>query len=107
MPLESLLSEWEHMVLLAVLRLGEGAYAVSIRDEISSVTKLQPLRGSIYVTLDRLEKKRYLTSWMSDPLPERGGKARRYFRLTPAARQALRASRAAFVKMWDGVEDLR
>ncbi len=99
-----LLSELEHLVLLAVLRLGENAYAVSIRDEISSVTRLKPLRGSIYVTLDRLEKKGYLDSRMGDPLPERGGKARRYFRVTAPARQALRASRNVFQKMWEGVE---
>ncbi|MGH9792565.1 MAG: PadR family transcriptional regulator [Candidatus Acidiferrales bacterium] len=101
---EPLLSELEHLVLLAVLRLGENAYAVPVRHEISSVTGLQPLRGSIYVTLDRLEKKDYLVSEMGDPTPERGGKARRYFRVTPAARRALRASRAAFHKMWEGVE---
>ena len=101
---EPLLSELEHLVLLAVLRLGDGAYAVSIRDEISSVTGLKPLRGSIYVTLDRLEKKEYLASSMGDPTPERGGKARRYFRVTPAARRALRASRTVFQKMWEGVE---
>ena len=104
---EPLLSELEHLVLLAVLRLGENAYAVTIRDEISNVTKLKPLRGSIYVTLDRLEKKDYLTSRMGDPTPERGGKARRYFRITAAARQALRSSRAVFQKMWEGVETLR
>ena len=101
---EPLLSELEHLVLLAVLRLGETAYAVTIRDEISSVTGLQPLRGSIYVTLDRLEKKDYLASRMGDPTPERGGKARRYFKLRPAALRALRGSRAAFQKMWEGVE---
>lgn len=99
-----LLSELEHLVLLAVLRLGENAYAVTIRDEIFNVTGLQPLRGSIYVTLDRLEKKDYLGSHMGDPTPERGGKARRYFRVTPVARRALRASRAVFQKMWEGIE---
>ena len=104
---DPLLSELEHLVLLAVLRLGENAYAVTIRDEISTVTRLKPLRGSIYVTLDRLEKKDYLTSRMGDPTPERGGKACRYFRVTPAARHALRASRAAFQKMWEGIEITR
>jgi len=98
-----LLSELEHLVLLAVLRLGDRAYAVSIRDEISSVTGLRPLRGSIYVTLDRLAKKHYLTSQMGDPMPERGGKARRFFRATPAAQRALRVSRAVFQKMWEGL----
>ncbi len=73
----------EQLVLLAVLRLKEQAYAVAIQREIEQQSGIQVSRGSIYVTLDRLEKKGYLKSWFADPTPERGGKAKRFFRLEP------------------------
>lgn len=94
------------MVLLAVVRLGEGAYAVSIREELRQRAGLTLSRGTIYITLDRLERKGYLRSWFSDPTPERGGKAKRYFKPTPAALRTLRASRQALLKMWEGVQPL-
>ena len=73
-----LLGEVEQLVLLAILRLGEGTYAVPIRDELRRVG-VELSRGSVYVTLDRLERKRYVRSWFDDPTPEPGGKARRCF----------------------------
>jgi DNA-binding PadR family transcriptional regulator len=94
------------MVLLAVLRLGDAAYAVSIREEIRQRAGLRLSRGTIYVTLDRLERKGYLRSWFSDPTPERGGKAKRHFKPMPTALRSLRASRQALLKMWDGVQPL-
>jgi DNA-binding PadR family transcriptional regulator len=103
---QRLLGEVEQMLLLAVLRLGEAAYAVSIREEICLRAGLTLSRGTIYITLDRLETKGYLRSRFADPTPERGGKAKRYFKPTPAALRALRASRQALLKMWDGVQPL-
>jgi DNA-binding PadR family transcriptional regulator len=106
MASQRLLGEVEQMVLLAVARLGEAAYAVSIREEIRRRTRLTLSRGTIYITLDRLEKKGYLRSRFADPTPERGGKAKRYFKLRPTALRALRSSRQALLKMWDGVQPL-
>lgn len=101
-----LLGEVEQMVLLAVVRLAEGAYAVAIREEIRRRTGRDLSRGTIYITLERLERKGYLQSRFADPTPERGGKAKRYFKPRPAALRALRASRQALLKMWEGVRPL-
>ena len=78
------LGEFEHIVLLAILRLGEDAYAIPIREEIEERTGRSVARGALYTALERLETKRCLRSRMSDPLPERGGRSRRYFTVTPA-----------------------
>jgi DNA-binding PadR family transcriptional regulator len=86
---KGLLGELEQLVMLAILRLETDAYAVSIRDEIESATGVSLRRSSVYVTLDRLERKGYLTSTFSDPTPERGGKAKRCFALTAGGRRAL------------------
>jgi len=100
----SSLGEFEQVVLLAVLRLGDAAYAVSVRDEILDRTGRDVSRGSIYITLDRLETKGYLRSWLADPTPERGGRAKRYYALRPRAVEALRDSRRALVALWKGLE---
>jgi DNA-binding PadR family transcriptional regulator len=98
------LGEFEHIVLLAILRLGDNAYAVPIGGEIQKHTGREISRGSIYITLDRLEKKGYLRSWLGDPTPERGGRAKRYYALRPRAAIALRDSRRALVSLWKGLE---
>ena len=74
------LGEFEQVVLLAVLRLGDDAYAIPIREEIEARTGRSVARGALYTALERLESKRYLRSRMGEPLPERGGRSRRYFR---------------------------
>ena len=86
---KGLLGELEQLVLLGIVRLGTDAYAVSVRDEIHAQTGIDLRRSSVYVTLDRLERKGYVTSWFGDPTPERGGKAKRCFDITPAGRRAL------------------
>src|SRR5207245_3572384 len=96
----SSLGEFEHVVLLAVLRLGDEAYAVSILDEIERCTGRSISRGSVYITLDRLETKGYLRSRLADPTPERGGRAKRYYALRARAIAALRDSRRALVAPW-------
>ncbi len=98
------LGEFEQIVLLAILRLGEEAYAVAIRDEILACTGRDVSRGSIYVTLDRLETKGYLRSWFGEPTAERGGRSKRYYALRPRALEALRAGRRALVSLWSGIE---
>ena len=98
------LGEFEQIVLLAILRLKADAYAIPIREEIESRTGRSVARGALYTALDRLQVKHCLKSRMSDPLPERGGRARRYYTVTPAGVSALRASRAALLALWKGVE---
>ncbi|HEV8200044.1 MAG TPA: helix-turn-helix transcriptional regulator [Candidatus Polarisedimenticolia bacterium] len=92
------------MVLLAVLRLGDAAYAVPIRREIAVRTHRSPARGAIYITLDRLEEKGYLESWLGDAAAERGGRPRRYYKVKPAGVRALEQSWTALRRMWEGME---
>jgi DNA-binding PadR family transcriptional regulator len=98
-----MLGELEQMVLLAVARLGDEAYAVAVRDEIDARAGVGLSRGAIYVTLDRLEQKGYLGSRFSDPTPERGGKSKRCFRLKPAGVRALQDSQRALDSLWAGI----
>ena len=97
------LGEFEHFVLLSILRLGEDVYGVPIAEEIMERTGRTVSRTAVYVTIRRLEKKGLITSWMGGPTPERGGKARRYIELAPAGLEALRESRIAIDEMWRGV----
>jgi|SRR5690554_1077957 len=99
----SILGELEQMVLLAVLRLDD-AYPVSVRNEIAARTGVELSRGTIYVTLHRLEQRGLVASELGDPTPERGGKAKRCFAVTAEGRQQLRASRAALRKLSAGLE---
>jgi len=87
-----IIGEIEQLVLLAILRLGQGAYAVPIRTELVA-HGVDLSRGSVYVTLDRLERKGYVRSWFDAPTPEPGGKARRCFRIERAGVAALRTNR--------------
>jgi DNA-binding PadR family transcriptional regulator len=98
----SRLGEVEQLVLLAVLRLEADAYAVPIRDLIERQTGIVLARGSIYITLDRLEEKGLVTSQMSEPTPEPGGKSRRVFRIRPDGIAALRAARRAVDRLAAG-----
>ncbi|MDQ3440766.1 MAG: PadR family transcriptional regulator [Planctomycetota bacterium] len=96
---KGLLGELEQLVLLAATHLDDEAYAVSIRDEIERRTGIEVSRGSVYVTLDRLDRKGYVNSWFGPPTPERGGKAKRHFRITAAGRRALAAADLALTRM--------
>jgi DNA-binding PadR family transcriptional regulator len=98
------IGEFEHIVLLAVLRLEEEAYGAAIRRDIETRTGRSLTVGALYRTLDRLEDKGYVSSRIGDPTPERGGRAKRYFRLRPIAVRSLRESRDALAAMWDGLE---
>jgi PadR family transcriptional regulator, regulatory protein PadR len=98
------LGEFEQMVLLAILRVGADAYAIPVREEIETRTGRRVARGALYTALERLEAKRCVRSHLSDPLPERGGRARRCFSVTPAGLSALRASRRALLQLWQGLD---
>jgi len=99
------MGEFEQIVLLAVLRLADGAYGVPIRKEIGDRTRRDVTIGALYSTLDRLETKGYLISSLSDPTPERGGRSRRYFRVTAKGVRALESSRTAMNAMWEGLSE--
>lgn len=98
------LGEFEHFVLLAILRLGRDAYGPLILDEIAARTEREPSAGSLYVTLDRLEQKGLIASRLADATHERGGRPRRYVRVTAAGLTELRAQRRALISMWRGLE---
>jgi DNA-binding PadR family transcriptional regulator len=100
------LGELEQIVLLAVLRLGDEAYAVPILDQIEKQTGRQIARGALYTALDRLEAKGCLRSRLGEPIAERGGRARRYFSVTPAAVRALKQSKLALMRLWNGLEQI-
>ncbi|HTM27228.1 MAG TPA: helix-turn-helix transcriptional regulator [Vicinamibacterales bacterium] len=104
MPDPIYLGELEQIVLLAVLRLGDGAYATPILEEIQTQAGRRVARGALYTALDRLESKGCLRSRVGEPLPERGGRARRYFTVTPAALRALKEGRLALLRLWRGIE---
>ena len=98
------LGEFEQMVLLAILHLGEDVYGVPIVEEIARRTGREVAPAAVYVTLRRLEEKGMLASWMGESTRERGGKARRYVRVTGAGLESLRASRKALDSMWRGLD---
>jgi DNA-binding PadR family transcriptional regulator len=97
------LGEFEQIVLLAVVRLGEEAYGVPIRREIEKRGGRTVTIGALYSTLDRLEAKGCLTSWFADPTGERGGRSRRYYRVLPQGLEALGRAKDMLDRMWKGV----
>jgi DNA-binding PadR family transcriptional regulator len=101
---DTYLGEFEQVVLLAILRLGEDAYAIPVREEIEARAGRSVARGALYTALERLETKGCLSSRMSEPLPERGGRSRRYYTVTATGLAALRASREALLALWQGME---
>jgi DNA-binding PadR family transcriptional regulator len=98
------LGEFEQMVMLAIVHLGDDAYGVPIVDEIERRTGRSVARAAVYVTLRRLEEKGFISSWMSDPTPERGGKSRRCVKVERLGTQALREARKAADQMWRGLD---
>jgi PadR family transcriptional regulator PadR len=82
MPVRDYLGEFEHIIVLALLRLEDRAYGVTVRQEIEFRTKREVSIGAVYATLDRLEAKGYVKSHRGDPTPERGGRSKRFFRVT-------------------------
>lgn len=95
------------MVLLAVVRLGDDAYGVPISKELLFIAQREVGVGSIYAALERLESKGFVTSSLGEPTPERGGRAKRYFHVTPNGVRALRMTRAALTNLWNGIPQLK
>ncbi len=101
----SSLGQFEQLVLTAILTLGGNAYGVTIhaKAEALAAPKKAAL-GAVYATLDRMEDKRLVASWLSDPTPERGGRAKRHYRLEPAGERALRDSALTAKRICDAVQ---
>jgi len=101
------LGEFEHIVLLAVLRLDDQAYGVTVRREIEERTKREVSIGAIYATLDRLEAKSYVQSRAGDPTPERGGRSKRFFRVTAQGVSAVNRTHRALQRLTEGLDLVR
>lgn len=102
MPPHEGLRELEHLVLLAMARLDQPVHGVPIVRELERTVRRSISRASIYVVLRRLEARGLITSAMGESTPERGGRAKRLYTLTPAAVRALRAAQRDFVRLWQG-----
>ena len=101
---QAVIGHFEQMVLTAVLVLGDRAYGVTIREEVGSLAGKPIALGSVYATLDRLEEKGLVESWLSDPTPERGGRSKRHYQLLGAGSRALRDSVQASKRVWQAVD---
>lgn len=100
------LTDLEQLLLLSVLHAGEEAHAGAVRTVLEERGERPSSLGSIYVTMTRLEERDLVQSTMGDPTPERGGKAKRLYRVTAEGMEALRASRRVIERMWEGLPTL-
>jgi len=98
-----LLGEFEQLVLLAVLRLGDEAYGVPVLAEIEQATGRTPTMATVHTTLTRLEEKGLVLSRFGEPTPQRGGRRKRYFTVTPAGKRAVRDSIGAIRRLAQGL----
>lgn len=98
------LGEFEQVAMLAILRLDENAYGVTIREEIAACTGREPAPGALYTTLDRLEQKGVVRSWLGEATAQRGGKAKRYFAVTRVGRGALVSAQRAYQSLLKGLD---
>jgi DNA-binding PadR family transcriptional regulator len=103
----SYLGEFELMVLLALMRLGDDAYGVPISREIEQRSGREVALGSVYAALERLEEKGLVESRLGDPTAERGGRAKRYFRATESGLRDVLQTQRALVSLWKGVPELK
>jgi PadR family transcriptional regulator PadR len=104
MAATSSLGDFEQIVLLAILRLDDNAYGVTIRQEIATCAQRSLSPGALYTTLDRLEDKGMVTSRFGDPTPRRGGRAKRYFRVEPKGVEAVSRAQRSYQQMMRGLE---
>ena len=102
-----LLTDFELMFLLAILRVGDGAYGVLIGREIERTGGRHAVLGAVYAALDRLERNGFVASALGDPTPERGGRAKRFFEVTPTGIDAVKSTQAALVSLWSGIPELK
>jgi PadR family transcriptional regulator len=98
------LGTFQQLAMLAVLRVGEDAHGARLQEELERQADRRVTISTVYVTLDRLEGKGLVRSWKGDATPVRGGKARRYYEVTPRGLEALRESRQMLERMWEGID---
>ena len=98
------LGEFEHVVLLALLRLEDRAYGVTVRQEIRARTNREVSIGAVYATLDRLQAKGYVKSFRGEPTAERGGRSKRFFRVTASGVTAVNRTQRALQCMTEGLK---
>jgi DNA-binding PadR family transcriptional regulator len=97
------LGSFEQIILTALLLVSDNAYGVTIREKAEALSHPKKVSiGAVYVTLDRLEDKGLVSSWLSDPTPERGGRAKRCYRLEPSGRRALEEAALTARRIWEG-----
>ena len=101
---ETPIGEFEQLVMLALVRVGEDAYGVPIHEELAARARRSVSVAAVYKTLERLEAKGYVSTRIGEPTAERGGRRRKYFKLEPKGRQALRESLATLRRMTAGIE---
>jgi PadR family transcriptional regulator PadR len=97
------LGEFEQLILFAILRLGDDAYGVTVRDEIENRTGRGVSAGAVYTALVRLEARGFVTSWFGDPTPARGGRRKRHYRVEAAGQRALQRTYDNLRSMAQGV----
>ncbi len=101
------LGGFELLVLLALIRLGEDAYGVPISEAIEESSGREVALGSVYITLDRLEKKGHVSSRMGEPTAERGGRAKTYFKATAKGLKEVRQARRTLTTLWQGMPQFK
>jgi PadR family transcriptional regulator, regulatory protein PadR len=100
------LGEFELLVMLAVIRLGDQGYGVPIAREIERQTGRQVAFGTVYATLDRLQDKGFVRSSLGDATPQRGGRAKRYFAVTATGLRTVRETKQSLIRLWQGLPEL-
>lgn len=105
-PKSVFLGEFEQLVLLGLLRLGDEGYALPLREGLNEVAGRKVSRGALYRTLERMEQKEMVAWELEEGSPDRGGHVRRCYRVTEAGVAALRESRNALLDLWDGLEEV-
>jgi len=103
----SLLTDFELMILLAALRVGDDAYGVLIAREIERTGGRSVVMGAVYTALERLERNGFVSSSIGEPTPERGGRAKRFFKVTPRGLRAVKDTQRALVALWTDLPELK
>jgi len=98
---------FELLVLSALIRLGDDAYGVPIAEAIAESSGREVAQGSVYITLERLSQKGFVTSRIGEPTAERGGRAKTYFRITAKGLREVRRARQTLLSLWDGIPQLQ